>query len=118
MSRNLKRDNIRKLAAIETKNGYKVDVANYIYNPSHDHDYPGLYKTIENTEEINRIHVVYYFKYYDGTGEYLEKTYSYKKAGELEGRPTWNLCNIEHEKVLETSNRFNLNKLIQLAETF
>lgn len=118
MARNLKKENLRKLAAIETKNGYKIDIANYIYNPSLDHEYPGLYRTIEDSETKKRVHVVYYFKYYNGTGEYLEKTYSYEKAGELEKQSTWKICNIESEKVIEASNRFNLNKLIQIAETF
>jgi len=56
MTRNKKPEYIRKLFKIETSNGFKVDVANYLYNPSYDNDYPNLIKT-----ENNILTVVRYF---------------------------------------------------------
>lgn len=112
MARNLKREYLRKLVQIETKNGYKVDLGNYVSNPSFEHEYPGLRKMIEETPEKITYSNVYYFKYYDGTGEYIHKIYSAPNTGE-----TWNIVKVESETKLEASNRFNLNKLVQLAES-
>ena len=39
MSRNLKPEYINKIRAIEAPNGYKFDIANYLYNPSFDKSY-------------------------------------------------------------------------------
>ena len=105
MSRNLKRDYLKKLIGITTANGYKVDVNNYVYNPN-------LTKVIEETAEAYTISTVYYFKYYNGTGEYIHTVHQAPKqeAG------TWYMVKEKSEKVLETSDRFNLNKLIKLAE--
>lgn len=111
MSRNLKREYLIKLKGIETKNGFKVDLANYIYNPSHEHEYPTLKKLISETPEKLTFTEFLFFKYYDGTGEYIKKTYSAPNNGN-----TWNVINQESEIVLEQNNRFSLNKLIKFAE--
>ena len=113
MSRNLKRDYLKKLISIQTKNGYKFDINNYVYNPAFNHDYPNLTKVIQETPEELTISTVYYFKYYNGHGEYIHTTHTApnEKAG------TWYIAKDKTETVLETSNCFNLNKLIQLAET-
>lgn len=113
MSRNLKREYLKKLHAIETRNGYKIDLANYIYNPSHDCEYPALTKIIEETPDSITKNRVFYFKYYDGTGMYQVETYTAPKES-----GTWVICREKNTKDIEPSNRFNLNKLIQLAETF
>lgn len=112
MSRNLKRDYLKKLLGITTANGYKVDINNYVYNPNLSHTYPNLTKVIEETAEAYTISTVYYFKYYNGTGEYIHTVHQAPKqeAG------TWYTVKEKSEKVLETSDRFNLNKLIKLAE--
>ena len=113
MSRNLKRDYLKKLLSVTTANGYKVDVNNYVYNPHHGHDYPNLTKVIKETPEELTISTVYYFKYYDGTGEYIHTTHTApnEKAG------TWYIAKDKTETVLEASSRFSLNKLIKFAES-
>lgn len=112
MSRNLKKDYLKKLLGIETRNGYKIDIVNYIYNPSLDNDYPGLVKVIEETDtEITKQRVTF-FKGYGGTGIYQLETYTIPKNGD-----TWNICSQVKTKDIETSNRFNLNRLIAIAET-
>ena len=111
MARNTKRDYIKKLLGIETGNGYKIDVANYLYNPALDNEYPALKKKISETPERVTFSSVYFMRYYDGTAEYKEKVYSAPNTGD-----TWNVVNIESERVIEPGQRFNLNKLIQLAE--
>jgi hypothetical protein len=112
MARNLKKDYLKKLIGIRTNNGYKVDVANYIYNPSHDNEYPSLVKILEETEDNITISRVYYFKYYDGTGEYLHKIEKAPKSKDN----SWVIVSEKAETKLEANNRFNLNKLIQYAE--
>lgn len=112
MARNLKKDYLKKLLGIETANGYKIDINNYVCNPSYEHEYPGLRKKIDETPEKVTYSTVYYFKYWDGSGEYLHKVYSAPNNKE-----TWSIVKMESETVLERSNRFNLNKLIQYAET-
>ena len=86
MSRNLKPEYINKIRSVEAPNGYKFDIANYLYNPSYDNDYPSFVKMISETEDTQTFRRVYYFKYYNGTGEYT--------------------------KVLEASNRYNVKKLL------
>lgn len=112
MSRNLKKDYLKKLLGIETRNGYKVDVTNYVCNPAYNHDYPNLTKIISETPEAITISTVYYFKYYNGGGEYIHTIHTApnEKAG------TWYIAKDKTESVLETSSRFSLNKLIELAE--
>lgn len=112
MSRNLKKDYLRKLANIETANGFKVDLANYIYNPSYEYDYPTLKKVVSEDAEKVELIEVQYFKYYNGSGEYLIKEYAMPN-----NKDAWNIARNVKEKVVEASNRFNLTKLIQLAET-
>lgn len=112
MARNTKRDYLKKLSGIETANGYKIDLANYVYNPSYTHEYPNLTKVIEEAADSYTISTVYYFKYYNGVGEYIHtiQTAPKQEAG------VWYICKNKSETVLEKSNRFNLTKLIKLAE--
>lgn len=107
MARNLKPDYINKVRAIPAPNGYKFDIANYLYNPSLDNEYPAFIKMTSETEDTQTFRRVYYFKYYDGTGEYMEEEFTRKKNGDA-----WQIVSGRHEKVLEKSNRFNINKLL------
>ena len=110
MSRNLKVAYIRKLAETEAPNGYKFDIENYIYNPSYSYDYPSFKTIIAEDETTETIRRVYYFKHYDGTGEYLAETYKLMKNG---GK--WQVAKETHTETLENSNRFNLNKLLSFC---
>lgn len=110
MSRNLKPDYIRKLRNTEAPNGYHFDIANYLYNPSYDYDYPSFQKKICETEITETFRRVYYFKYYNGSGEYKAEVYKRQKNGDK-----WQIINERAEETLETSNRFNLNKLLSFC---
>lgn len=110
MSRNLKPAYIKKLIHTEAPNGYKFDVANYLYNPSYGYDYPAFKKKIAEDEETETYRRIYYFKYYNGTGEYLAETYSMKKNG-----GEWQVVKGRTEEKLEQANRFNLNKLLSFC---
>ena len=112
MSRNLKKDYLKKLYNITTNNGYRVHLNQYIYGFAHGDEYPKLYKVIEETPETKTISSVYYFKYYNGTGKYFHEIYKVPN-----NHDTVNIVTERQETELEASNRFNLNKLIQLAET-
>ena len=111
MSKNLKRDYLKKLHAIETKNGYRVDLLNYMYNPSFGHEYPDLVKTTEETETTITKTRFYYMKFWDGSGAYKMERYTGKKDGDA-----WQFVDTLEEKTIEANNRFNLNKLIAIAE--
>lgn len=110
MSRNHKPEYIRKLLKIE-RNGYKFDVVNFLYNPSYDYDYPSFHKKIAETDTEETYSRVYYFKHYDGTGEYIEETFTRKKNGEK-----WQIVSNRNEKILTEGNRFNLNLLLEYCE--
>jgi len=112
MARNLKKDYLKKLYNIRTSNGYKVHLNQYIYGFAHGDEYPKLIKLIEETETTKTYSSVYYFKYYNGTGKYFHKIYSVPNNND-----SVNISTEIQETELETNNRFNLNKLIQLAET-
>lgn len=113
MSRNHKREYLKKLIAIETSNGYKVDLPNYIYNPNLMYEYPTIRKVIEEDSDNLIISTIYYQKYYNGTGEYFHRIHSEPKTSES----IWTMAKEQKDEAIEKSNRFNLNKLIQLAET-
>lgn len=104
MARNLSAANLKKLASIEV-NGYKADIANYVYNPSYEHEYPHLRKEIAE----NEFSTVYYFKHYDGTGEYIHAVYK------GDGSNGWQIIKNVSEKVIEAANRFSMKKLMELA---
>jgi len=110
MSRNLKPDYIRKLIETQAPNGYKFDAANYLYNPHLSHEYPSFIKTIAETEKTTTIRRVYYFKHYDGTGEYMEETYETEKSG-----GTWQFVKQRTENILAQSNRFSLKTLLSFC---
>lgn len=114
MARNLKKEYLRKLQDVKTKNGYVVDLVNYVYNPAYGYDYPSLAKVISEDNESRTVSRVFYFKYYNGSGEYIHETHTEPK----EAASTWYVVKDKAENVLEASNRFNLNKLIQYAEQF
>lgn len=61
MSRNRKPEYIKKILAIEAPNGYKFDIANYLYNPSYNNDYPAFQKKIAETAETETYRRIYFF---------------------------------------------------------
>jgi len=107
MSRNIKPEYINRIRAIEAPNGYRFDIENYLYNPSFDYDYPSFIKKISETDNTETFRRVYYFKHYNGNGEYLAETFTRKKNGE-----SWQVATNRNETVLEASNRFNIKKLL------
>ena len=112
MARNLKPANLKKLSQIQTANGFKVDLANYMYNPSYDHDYPAFIKLTSKTETEKFYTRLYYFKYYDGTGKYFMETYS----SQIDHSNSWSIAKNTIQTELEESNRFSLKKLTELTE--
>ena len=110
MARNTKPEYINKLLKTTTENGYKFDVANYLYNPAYSYDYPAFMKKIGETETSDTYRRVYYMKHYDGTGEYIAETFEREKSA---GR--WAVIKTLEENTLESSNRYNLNKLISFC---
>ena len=107
MARNLKFEYINRIRKIEAPNGYKFDIANYLYNPAYGYDYPAFVKMIDETETTQTFRRVYYFKYWDGTGEYKAEEYTREKDG-----GDWQVVKNHTETVLEQSNRYNVNKLL------
>ena len=107
MARNFKRDYINRILNMEVPNGYKFDLANYLHNPHLNYEYPSFNKVIEEDESSITERRVYYFKYYNGTGEYREMIYKVNKS-----KDAWNVIRTISEKTLEESNRFNIKKLI------
>ena len=111
MSRNLKPEYINKIRKIEAPNGYKFDIANYLYNPAHGNEYPAFMKMIAEDEETQTFRRVYYFKYYDGTGEYIAEEFTMKKNGDA-----WQIVNRTKEETIEKANRYNIKRLLQFCE--
>lgn len=107
MARNRTAAYINKFRAIEAPNGYKFDLANYLYNPSYDYNYPSFVKMTDETETTQTFRRVYYFKYWDGTGEYKAEEYTREKNG-----GDWQVVKSRTETVLEQSNRYNIKKLL------
>lgn len=107
MARNVKPEYIRRLLATVAPNGYKFDVANYLHNPSFAHEYPSFVKLLAESDERKTFRRVYYFKHYDGNGEYCAETYSLDKRGE-----GWQIARDVKTEILEPSNRFNLKRLL------
>ena len=107
MSRNLKPEYINKIRAIQAPNGYKFDLANYLYNPAYGYDYPAFVKMIGETETTQTFRRIYYFKHYNGNGEYISEEYTRVKDGN-----SWQVVKNHTETVLEQSNRYNVKKLL------
>jgi len=112
MARNLKPANLKKLSQIQTTNGFRIDLANYMYNPSYDHEYPNLLKLTHETTTERFYTNIKYFKRYNGTGYYSLETYSHK----IDHSNSWSIANSLKEIELEESNRFSMKRLIELAE--
>ena len=112
MARNLKPANLKKLSQIKTTNGFKIDLANYMYNPSYDHEYPNLIKLTHETTTERFYTNIKYFKRYNGTGYYSTETYSHK----IDDSNSWSIANSLKETELEESNRFSMKHLIELTE--
>lgn len=107
MSRNLKPEYINKIRTIKAPNGYRFDIANYLYNPAHGNEYPAFIKMVSETEDTQTFRRVYYFKHYDGSGEYKSETFTGKKEG-----GEWQIVTGRTENTLEESNRYNVKKLL------
>ena len=112
MSRNRSAAYIRKLLGIVTLNGYKCDIANYLTNPSYDHEYPNFVKMIAEKDGVKTFRAVRYFKYRDGTGDYEEEFYDVSAADNAGG---WAICHNVRTTKLEVSPRFSLNKLLSFC---
>lgn len=115
MSRNTKPAYIKKLIDMEAPNGYKFDLANYIYNPSYSYDYPSFQKIIAEDEKSITYNRIYFFKYHGGNGEYISETFTSPKKSP-DGNP-WVISRNRKETVLETADRFSLKKLLSLIPT-
>lgn len=111
MARNKKPEYINKLRKIEAPNGFKFDIANYLYNPSLCHDYPHFIKIIAEDDDTEKIKSVFYEKYYDGTGAYKVQTYHRKKDGS-----NWQVVTHVTNTLLEASNRFSISKLLSFCK--
>ena len=111
MSRNMKPEYIRKLIKLEAPNGYKFDIANYLHNPSYSYDHPSFTKRIAEDDTTFTVRRVYFFKNYQGNGEYTEEICTFSKAN---GETGWKIAKSIEERILEASNRFNLNRLLAL----
>lgn len=107
MARNLKPEYINKIRKMEVPNGYRFDLENYLYNPAYGNDYPAFIKMTNETENIQTFRRVYYLKHYDGTGEYLEETFTREKHGDA-----WQVARNRTEKLLEAANRYSVKKLL------
>ena len=113
MTRNLKKSNLKKLSEIITSNNFKIDIANYIYNPSHDHEYPSFRKLITEDEDQKHFITLKYFKHYSGNGEYIKESYTSKKN--KDGN-SWSITTNNKSIKLEESIRFSLKRLRELTE--
>jgi len=109
MARNLKMDYLKKLMGTTTPNGYEFDLANYVHNPSYDHEYPSFRKTLFEDDEALTVREVFYLKHYNGTGEYVAKTMDYKKSEACGG---WNVAKNVRTEYLGEGNRFSLKTLV------
>jgi len=112
MARNLKPANLKKLSQIKTSNSFKIDLANYMYNPSYDHEYPNLIQCTHETSTERFYTSIKYFKRHNGTGYYSTETYSHK----IDPSNSWSIANSLKETELEESNRFSMKRLLELAE--
>ena len=110
MTRNMNKDYIRKLIKTETPNGYKFDLANYLYNPSYGYDYPRFKKVIAEDDTTITYNVILYYKFYNGNGEYQSETYKVLKADAKENE--WVISRDNTKETLSESRRFNLNTLL------
>ena len=110
MARNLKPEYINKIRKLEAPNGYTFDIANYLYNPAYGNEYPAFMKVIEETETEQTIRRVYYFKHYNGSGEYIAETFTRKK-----NEDGWQIVKGRREEVLEVASRYNVKKLLQFC---
>lgn len=110
MARNRDPKYIKKLLQTEAPNGYKFDIANYLYNPSYDSEYPAFHKVIAEDENTQTIRRYYYFKYYNGTGEYIVDTYQRPKTD------GWAVTKQRESIVLEAANRFSVKKLLSFIQ--
>lgn len=107
MARNLKPEYIKKIMGLEAPNGYRFDIENYLYNPAYGNEYPSFMKIIQETDTTITIRRVYYFKHYNGTGEYIAETFTRRKDGDK-----WQIVKDHSEVVLEASSRYNVKKLL------
>ena len=111
MARNRKPEYIKKLLGIVSTNGYNFDVANYLYNPNYDHDYPSFLKVIAEDDERITYRSVLYVKYHNGAGHYEAQVFSVPKK-EVGG---WSVIRDMVTERLEDASRFNLNKLLSFC---
>ena len=111
MARNRKPEYMKKLLKATTPNGYRFDIANYLHNPSLDHEYPSFIKQIAEDEEKTTFRSVHYFKCWNGSGYYVEQVFDRMKAD----KDAWVIVKNLRETKLEDSNRFNLTKLLSFC---
>ena len=110
MARNRTPEYINRIRKLEAPNGFKFDIANYLYNPSYEHEYPNFTKVIATEGELETVKNIYYFKHYDGSGEYIAQTFQRKKN--VNG---WQIVSHVKEETIERSNRFNVQKLLSFC---
>lgn len=107
MSRNLKKEYIKKLLEIKAPAGYRFDVGNYLYNPAFGCEKPAFYKIIAEAADVQTVRRVYYMPYYGGGGTYCAETFDRAKSGDA-----WQVVRNVRTVELEKAQRYNLNKLL------
>ena len=108
MARNRTPEYINRLRSAKAPNGFRFDIANYLYNPSYDHDYPHFIKVVAEDGDTEKVKAVFYEKYYDGSGAYKVQTYHRKK-----NENGWQVVTSVHTETLEEARRFSLPRLLE-----
>ena len=113
MAKNLSASYIKKLLALSkepTKNGYKCDVVNYIYNPCDE--YPSFKKTIYEDDERAVMREIRYCRLCNGTGIY-EAVESHRTKKPEDKESTWVIWREGKRETLEDGvKRFSLDRLM------
>lgn len=111
----MKKYTVEQVKAIQaqTPNGWKLDAGALLYQFAHGDEYPKIFRTVEKTAEFEIVEYLHFFKHWNGKAEYRTHLTKFNTADEGERVR----CGVVYgEKVIEQANRFNLKRLLQLAE--
>ena len=91
--------------------GWTFDKMRFLYPFEHGDEYPQYFRTIEKNAEYEIIESIYYFKRFNGTGDYKTKKTKFLNNGERvkTGKEI-------ETRAIESASRFNLKRLLEIAE--
>lgn len=101
-------------------NGFRLDIASYLYGFRFGDEYPKMNRITYNADGVATLEEIGFFKHYDRSAEYYYKihTFTPEESKQLKNNETFCYCDSSSEKTITPATRFNFNDILNLCSNY